>query len=442
MAGTRSHERTTKSLGTSTLKIPPVGGRYQYVLLAVLSAAFGIVFFDRMIINALMPFIRAELDLSNGQVGLIGGMSALTWAISALLMGWLSDRIDRRKPILILAVLAFTLFSAASGFAGGIASLLVLRSMLGAAEGGTLPIVQSLLFFSSEEKKRGLFVGIVQGAAPGLLGGVFSPLIGVWLAESFGWRAAFFATVIPGLVLAGVILYFVKELRQRDVKALADLNQPTAEDNTHKPSLKSILRNRNVLLCLPIGVFFQAWFTITQIFGPTYLVENRGLPAAEMATVMSGIGVAWVLWGAVIPALSDRIGRKPTFIVFTLIAAFAPIVLMYVNGTATMFLSLVVTYTGLGCMVLFMTVIPGEAVSKIAVGTVVGLVMGFSEITGGFMMPVVAGYVADAIGLDAVMWIAAFSALVAAGFACFLRETAPAKLSTKEAKEKDLVVAE
>lgn len=436
------YAKTTGGQGTSFLRVPPVGGRYQYVLLAVLSAAFGIVFFDRMIINALMPFIRAELELTNGQVGLIGGMSALTWAISALLMGWLSDRLDRRKPILILAVLAFTVFSAASGFAGGIASLLVLRSLLGAAEGGTLPIVQSLLFFSSEEKKRGLFVGIVQGAAPGLLGGILSPLIGVWLAESFGWRTAFFATVIPGLILAGIILLFVRELRQRDVAAQAEVDKRSTEENTHKPSIKNILRNRNVLLCLPIGVFFQAWFTITQIFGPTYLVENRGLQAAEMATVMSGIGVAWVLWGAVIPALSDRIGRKLAFIVFTLIAALAPLVLMYANGIGTMFVALVMTYTGLGCMVLFMTVIPGEAVSKIAVGTVVGLVMGFSEITGGFMMPVVAGFVADMIGLDAVMWIAACSALVAASLAFFLKETAPSRVSSNKMKATDLEVAE
>jgi len=429
-----------KSMATSTitptkLQVPPIGGRYQYVLLAVLSATFGFVFFDRMIINALMPFMREELGLNNAQVGLIGGMSALTWAISALIMGWLSDRMDRRKPILIVALILFTIFSAASGFVGGIASLLLVRSLLGAAEGGTLPVVQSLLFFSTEEKKRGLFVGIVQGSAPGLLGGILSPLIAVWIAEMFGWRAAFFATVIPGTILAIVILLVVKELRQRDAAAAGI--QVAATGNSAEPegvSLRSVLSKRNVLLCLPIGLFYQAWFTLTMIFVPTYLVENRSFEPADMAFVMSGVGVAWLVWGAVIPALSDRIGRKPAFVIFTLIAALAPIVIMTASGAVPMFLLLTVTYTGLGCMVLFMTIIPGEAVDKIAVGTVVGLVMGFSEITGGFLMPIIAGAIADIIGLESIMWIAAGSAIVVVIFALFLKESAPRRLAVAAAR--------
>lgn len=425
----------TSTITPTKLQVPPIGGRYQYVLLAVLSATFGFVFFDRMIINALMPFMREELGLNNAQVGLIGGMSALTWAISALIMGWLSDRMDRRKPILIVALILFTIFSAASGFVGGIASLLLVRSLLGAAEGGTLPVVQSLLFFSTEEKKRGLFVGIVQGSAPGLLGGILSPLIAVWIAEMFGWRAAFFATVIPGTILAIVILLVVKELRQRDAAAAGI--QVAATGNSAEPegvSLRSVLSKRNVLLCLPIGLFYQAWFTLTMIFVPTYLVENRSFEPADMAFVMSGVGVAWLVWGAVIPALSDRIGRKPAFVIFTLIAALAPIVIMTASGAVPMFLLLTVTYTGLGCMVLFMTIIPGEAVDKIAVGTVVGLVMGFSEITGGFLMPIIAGAIADIIGLESIMWIAAGSAIVVVIFALFLKESAPRRLAVAAAR--------
>ncbi len=420
----------TSTVTAARPQVPPVGGRYQYVLLAVLSATFGFVFFDRMIINALMPFMREDLGLNNAQVGLVGGMSALTWAISALIMGWLSDRIDRRKPILIVAVILFTIFSAASGFVGGIASLLLMRGLLGAAEGGTLPVVQSLLFFSTEEKKRGLFIGIVQGAAPGLLGGILSPLIAVWIAEMFGWRAAFFATVIPGAIIAVVVLLTVKELRQRDAAAAGiEVSTGDMPVEPKRVSLRTVLSKRNVLLCLPIGLFYQAWFTLTMIFAPTYLVENRAFEPADMAFVMSGVGVAWVVWGAVIPALSDRIGRKPAFVTFTLIAALAPIVLMMASDATTMFLLLTVTYTGLGCMVLFMTIIPGEAVDKIAVGTVVGLVMGFSEITGGFLMPIVAGAIADLIGLDSIMWMASGSAIVVVLFALFLKESAPRKVA-------------
>ena len=105
---------------------------------------------------------------------------------------------------------------------------------------------------------------------------------------------------------------------------------------------------------------------------------------------------------------------------------------MFVQGAWPSFLLLTVTYTGLGCMELFMTVIPGEAVDKLAVGTVVGLVMGFSEITGGFLMPIIAGSIADVVGLDAIMWIAAGSAVLTALIALGLRETAPRRIAARE----------
>jgi MFS family permease len=229
-------------------------------------------------------------------------------------------------------------------------------------------------------------------------------------------------------VIALLVLFFVRELRQRDAAAqgvAVDVETASTVTANQSGLLRSMLWNRNVLLCLPIGLFYQAWFTITQIFTPTYLVQSRGLEATDMAFVMSGVGIAWLVWGAVIPALSDRIGRKAAFILFTAIAALSPIIIMYVNGAFTQFLLLAVTYTGLGCMVLFMTVIPGEAVSKMAVATAVGLVMGFSEITGGFLMPIIAGWIGDIVNLDAIMWMASAALIVVIVLALFLKETAP-----------------
>jgi MFS family permease len=415
--------------------VPPIGGRYQYVLLAVMSGTFGFVFFDRMILNSLIPFIKPELGLDNVAIGYLGGIPALTWALSGLLMGWLSDRADRRKPFLIAAVVLFTVFSVLSGFVGGVASLLLLRGLMGAAEGGTMPLIQPLMFHSTEPKRRGLFIGLMQGSAPGLLGGVLSPLVAVWIASEFGWRTAFFATIIPGLLLTVVILLFVKELRLKQVAVATgafDSSDTAPAIGSHafeRVPLGKILRERNVLVSLAVGLFFQAWFAITTVFTPTFLTEVRGFSLGDMALIMSSIGVAWILWGAVVAAVSDRIGRRASMIAFATISVLAPIVIMNVNGVWVMFGLLIVTYTGLGCFTLFMTVIPAESVPPAAVGTVVGLVMGFSEVTGGFLMPIVAGYIAEATNLMVVMMLASGAALVAAVLSCFYRETAPARVS-------------
>ncbi|MGH3588549.1 MAG: MFS transporter, partial [Pseudonocardia sp.] len=194
---------------------PARGGRYENVLLAVLFSTFGFVFFDRLALNFLTPFFKDELGLSNADVGLLGGIPALTWALAGICVGFLSDRLDRRKPLLIAAILAFTVFSALSGLVGGLASLLLFRALMGGAEGAVLPLSQPLMLHSSSPKRRGLNMGLVQGSSAGLLGGILGPIVTVWLAESFGWRAAFYATVIPGLVMAALVLLLVRDLRLR-----------------------------------------------------------------------------------------------------------------------------------------------------------------------------------------------------------------------------------
>ena len=82
--------------------------RYQWVLIGILSANFGVVFFDRNAFSFLAPFIQPDLKLTNTQIGLIAAAFSFAWAIAGLFMGSLSDRIGRRKLILVIATIAFS----------------------------------------------------------------------------------------------------------------------------------------------------------------------------------------------------------------------------------------------------------------------------------------------------------------------------------------------
>lgn len=404
---------------------PPRGGRYQYVLLTVLSATFGFVFFDRMALNFLVPFFKEELGLDATQVGLIGGFPSLTWALSGILVGYISDRVDRRKPFLIAAIIGFTLCSMASGIVGGAASLLLVRALMGATEGAVLPLIQPMVAYSSQTKHRGRNMGIIQGPATGLLGGVLSPIVTVWLAQLFGWRGAFFFTVLPGAVLALLCLRYVKELRLRHHTAVAHDGAPAHHSAR---GIRSALRQRNILICLAIGLFYMSWFALTQIFAPLYLTEVKGLAPAELGLTLSSIGIAWIVWGFLIPAVSDRIGRKTAMIVFTVPAILAPLAVMFVSGAPALFLTLVLTYTGMGCMTMFMAIIPAETVPAHLVGSALGLIMGTSEVVGGFLVPVLAGSLSDRLGLSSTMLIASGAAAAALVMSFFLTETAPSKM--------------
>jgi MFS family permease len=404
---------------------PPRGGRYENVLLAVLFSTFGFVFFDRLALNFLTPYFKDELGLNNAQIGLLGGIPALTWAIAGISVGYLSDRVDRRKPLLIGAILLFTLFSALSGLVGGLASLLLFRALMGAAEGAVLPLSQPLMLHSSTPRRRGLNMGLVQGSSAGLLGGVLGPIVTVWLAESFGWRTAFYATVIPGLVMAGLVLWLVRDLRVRH-PATAAIDGEAAPEHA-AGGFGAVLRHRNIVICLVIAVFYLTWFLTTQTFTPLYLVEVKGFGAGDVGFVLSGIGIAWVLWGALVPGISDRIGRKPTMIGFSLVAAVSPLAIMGIDSPGLLFGALVLTYTGLGCFTLFMATIPAETVPRAVMATALGLIMGVGEVVGGFVAPALAGRLSDVFGLDAAMLVSAGAAVVVTLLSLALTETAPAR---------------
>lgn len=398
---------------------------YENRLLLVLFVCFGFVFFDRLAMSFLFPFISAELHLNNSQLGMLSSTLALMWAISGATLGHYADRKQSKKLILVIAVVAFTLCSALSGMVTSFITLLMFRALMGIAEGPVLPVSQSLLAAASTPKRRGLNMGLVNASAPGLIGAIIAPPVLIWIATTYGWRSAFYATIIPGLVIAVLIALFVRNNHVHEAVADEHAGQP-------RPSYMSLLKNRNILLCVLISCFYISWFITLISFTPTFLMQVKGFSPETMGSIMGSLGVAWMVWGFIVSALSDRFGRKPVLILFSLIATLCPMVLLYVDSPSMMLPLVFLTYTGLGCFTLFMATIPAETVSAARVASALGLIMGIGELFGGFVTPTIAGFAADMYGLQIVMWIASGGSLLATLLSFFLVETAPAKNKTAE----------
>jgi MFS family permease len=377
----------------------------------------------------LFPFISEEIGLNNTQLGIITGVLAVSWALSGAAVGKLSDKLGVRKPILLAAVVAFSTMSALSGLVTGFLSLLLIRALMGIAEGAVLPMAQSLMIEASQPHRRGLNMGLVQVTSSGLLGGVLAPPIVVGLAQVFGWRTAFYLTIIPGLLIA---LWIWRAVRERPpASPLLQEDGTWAEPAGHKPSVGEVIRMRNIWLCMLIAVCMLTWFILILTFTPTYLVTVAGFPPGTMATVMTFVGVAWVIWGILTPAISDRIGRKTTLTVFSAVAVLCPLAIVFVPSPVALSIIVLVTFVGIGCFSLFLATIPGETVSHGALATALGLVMGVGEISGGAIAPVIAGIASDAWGLQAAMYIAAGGAAVAVLLSLGLHETAPRVLERR-----------
>ncbi|MEU2562020.1 MFS transporter [Streptomyces longispororuber] len=407
--------------------------RYEHRLLLVLFAAFGFVFFDRQALTFLAPFISDDFHLSHTALGVLSGVLALTWALSGLVCGRLADRYGRR-PVLIAAVVLFSCFSAAGGLMTGFAGLLIARALMGLAEGAVLPLAQSLMVEASREQRRGLNMGLLQGSSAGLLGGIAAPLVVVWIAEHHTWRTAFLVTIVPGLLIAVWIARSVRE--HPPVPVLPDASDATAREEAAPPLrevLREVLAHRNIVLCALAACCYLTWFTVVITFTPTYLEDEKGFSSGTMSHVMTCFGVAWVLWGFLTPAVSDRIGRRGALIAFTVVAALCPLAVVYVDDPVLLGAVVVLTYTGLGCFTLIMATIPAETVPRRTLTVALGLVMGVGELAGGFIGPLVAGLAADVWGLDAAMFISSGGAVAVVLLALGLRETAPAVLRRRGA---------
>lgn len=406
----------------------PSFNTYENRLLILLFFTVGFVFFDRLAINFLFPFMRAEFALTNARIGMLTAALALAWAVSGYAMSTWAESRNRRKPVLVIAVIVFAICSIGSGLAGSFLTLLLARAVMGLAEGPVLPVSQSLMGFASSPSRRGFNMGFVQASAGGLLGAVLAPLVVVPLATEFGWRVAFCVAGIPGLVIAFFLARHVMEPKSQPAPG-ARAAPPAA-----RPSFRQLAGQRNMVLCLLISCLFITWFVALMTFTPLYLMEKRGFAPGEMGLVMMLLGVSSVLSGFLVPALSDRIGRKPTMIVASAVAVTVPLVLVYVEASLPMLGALLfVAYFGYGCFPLFLATIPAETVGIANAGRAIGLVIGVGEAVGGFLAPMVEGYAADRFGPQAPFLIAAAATVGAMVLSLGLKETAPLKVGKVDA---------
>jgi MFS family permease len=390
---------------------------YQVLLVGLLCLNFGILFFDRNALNFLMPYVQPELHLSYTQVGLLGSGLSFTWALAAAFVGWLSDKIARRKVIIVISGLVFSACSVVSGFASSFLMLFGARLLMGLSEGGVMPISHAMVAAEVSPRWRALAMGVTQNVGSSLLGSTVAPLVLVPVALAWGWRHAFFLAAAPGLMSALLIVLFVVE---RDIP-----RAPPRGAGEPQPLLET-LTERNVIACAVMSVALVAYLVITWAFMPLVLVQYRHIADETAANLMAVLGVSSFLASFAVTTASDFIGRKPVMVVMPLVGVSLPLAALYFDGSA--FALGAIFFVGWlfnGIFPMFMATVPTESVSPRQVATAMGIVMGLGEVLGGVFGPSLAGGLSDVYGLAAPCWTLVVLAVLGFLAALFLRETAP-----------------
>lgn len=402
--------------------------KYEWKAVALLAIGFGLVGIDRFMILPLFPVMAKELHLDYQDLGNITGILAVAWGASALFMGNLSDRFGHRK-IIIPAIIIFSLLAGFSGFAASAGALMMIRAFMGFAEGAYTPASIVATLDASKPTRQGMNIGIQQTALP-LLGLGIAPILVTQLLKVVEWHWIFAMVSIPGLIVA----YLLYKVLRNTSASVAVLHTSTPDTAEHKWT--DIFHYRNIPLnMLGMLCWLTALVVLSALF-PNYLIDYLHLSLEQMGFILSAIGFGGTLGTLIMPALSDRLGRKPVMIISVLGAGAGLLMLMQTGADPYRLFAylLVVLFFVFSMICLTVGPLSAESVPVKLMSTASGIVIGTGEIFGGGAAPAIAGYVAKHFGIQYILHLA-FGALVL-GFLVVLalRETAPRSLKSKEAK--------
>ncbi|WP_118178595.1 MFS transporter [Paraburkholderia phosphatilytica] len=393
---------------------------YERKTLILLGLGFGLVGLDRWIVAPLFPHMMRDLNLNFQQLGSLIGILSVAWGVWAIAMGPVSDRIGRKK-ILVVTMVAFSLLSSLSGLASGFASLMLIRAVMGVAEGAFTPASVAATGEASLPSRRGFNQGL-QLSMFSLLGLGFAPILATQLLRVVpSWHWVFMISAVPGLIVAVLIS---RTLRDKPKSEL-----PTVATGAGRPRWTTLFASRNVWLAMLAILCAMAGIFVVSAMVPTYLVEVLHLDTQKMGFVVSAIGFGGFIGSFGVAGVSDFIGRRNAALIAFVCAA----VLLYLfaqtgpNPQMLFILLFGVSVFALGLLGLLSGPIATEAAPAGLIASSVGFVSGAGEIFGGGLAPAIAGSVAQHFGLPSTLTFA-LGGLVAGGVvSLFLVETSPRK---------------
>jgi predicted MFS family arabinose efflux permease len=250
---------------------------------------------------------------------------------------------------------------------------------------------------------------------------MLAPVILVALATHYGWRNAFFIAGVPGLMLALLGFFFIKE------------TTAVPKEKKQKANVADLLKYRNVWVAILLSGCMMTWMFAQITFMPKYLIAVKHFSEEDMGKTMAAFGLGAIIWGALVPALSDKLGRKPVVIFFFVMSMIMPLSVVYAPAVfSTVALLVLLGATTMGCFPIVLATIPSETVPHQYLAQTLGMIMGIGELVGGFAAPAIAGWPADEFGLQAPFLIAAGAVLIAGFIAFLLIETAPVKVKKRK----------
>jgi len=272
---------------------------YSLALLVLLNLSN---YLDRTIIGILQQPMKLDLRLEDWQLGIISGPAfALFYSLAGVPIARLAERLNRVR-LLAFALAVWSSMTALCGAAGSFIHLVLARIGVGAAEGACTPCSHSLISDIFPPRQRGFAMSLLTTSIP--IAQLLAPMIGGVIAMTWGWRAAFVVVGLPGVLLAAVIFFTMKEPRDAP-DAVAPKRSSFLTD------MRLLLSNRAFVWLFVASAFMGQSITSTNIFTASYFLRQYELSLAQVGTIVGvGSGLAGLVGTFLGGLLADRYAGK------------------------------------------------------------------------------------------------------------------------------------
>jgi len=414
--------QTLSAVAASPTYTPPRSSRlYAW---AVFALTFGLMLSDylsRQVIGAVFPSLKAEWALSDSQLGMLVSVVSLVVGLLSVPISLVSDRWGRVKSITLMAFM-WCLATVACGLAQNYAQLVGARVFVGLGEAAYGAAGAALLAHVFPANRRAAVLGAFLSAS--LFGSVLGVVIGGAVAAEYGWRMAFFAVGAPGLLLALIYPFVVRDYKTVPLADEARGGTAPSPRSAFRRIVREVFAARSGNLTFIASGLQMAMPAMLITWLPTYLGRyhdmdvKRAALMAGVAVLASGIGM--IFGGGLADRLSAAHPRRRVLVpaaysvlsALILIAAFAlppgPL------GLGLIFLGALFAAAHGGCSGAIVCDVthPGVRATVTATMSLANNLIGLAP------GPLIVGLLSDVLGLKLALTLTPVMALAAAG--CFI----------------------
>ena len=291
------------SEGAAAQPVPRGVARYA---LGILLVVYVFNFIDRSILAILLEPIKREFQVSDTYLGFLSGIAfALFYTVVGIPVARWADR-GNRRTIIALALFTWSAMTAVTGLARSFGQLALARIGVGVGEAGCSPPAPSLISDLFPPERRATALSIYALGIP--IGGGIGFLAGGWLNELFDWRTAFIVVGLPGVLLAALVRFTLREPPRGvyDPPAAADVARPSAREAL------SFLWSLRAFRHISFGGALHAFYGYgAQAFIASFFVRSHGLETGEIGTWLAVLGFTGGVAGTYLGGwLADRYGAR------------------------------------------------------------------------------------------------------------------------------------